>query len=110
MIKEQEAIHLEYVANQALDPQTSDFRAVGSQPLPRPDQDIMSQSFQLDQDLLGFEAFLVAFAGGQTLFIFLDSDLDATAAQVVEVDIRQRLPVCNRQSAARHLWETGSRG
>jgi hypothetical protein len=36
----------------------------------------------LDQDLLGLEAFLVAFAGGQSLLIFLDFDFHATAAPV----------------------------
>src|SRR5512147_2273253 len=74
LIKDQEAIHLEYISNQTLDPQSSDFWAAGSQPLPRPDQDVMGQSFQLDQNLLGFKAFLVAFAGGQTLLILLDLD------------------------------------
>jgi len=78
LIKDQEAIHLEYVSDQAFDPQASDFRTAWGQPLARPDQNVMGQSFQLDQDLLGFKAFLVAFAGAQALLIFFDLDLHAT--------------------------------
>ena len=50
----------------------------------------MGQGFKLDQDLLGFETFLVPFAGRQALFILLDLDFHATTAFIVEVDISQQ--------------------
>ena len=69
----------------------------------------MGQDFQLDQDLLSFETFLVPFAGRQALFILLDLDFHATTAFIVEVDISQQdywdpLPlVRTSQSTAVHL-------
>lgn len=59
MIKEQEAIHLENIAHQALDSQARDFGAAGCEPLSRPDQDVVRQGFQLDQDLLGIRGLTV---------------------------------------------------
>src|SRR5574341_2552243 len=90
LIEQQETIHMENVANQAFDSQASDFGAAGGQPLAHPDQDVMSQGFQLDQDLLRFEAFFVALAGSQALLIFFDLDLHAPTALVVEVYISQQ--------------------
>jgi hypothetical protein len=40
--------------------------------------------------LLGFEAFLVPFAGELSLFIFLLLDFYATTALIVETDIGQQ--------------------
>ena len=90
LIEYQETIHPENIAYQAFHAQMSQLGAMGQQPLACPDQEVMSQGFQLDQDLLGCKAFLVAFGGAQALLIFLDLDLHPTAALVVEVDISQQ--------------------
>src|SRR5512139_3227823 len=90
LIENQEAIHPEYIAYQAFDSQMSQFGATGHQPLACPDQEVMGQGFQLDQDLLSGKAFLVAFRSCQALLIFLDFDLDPATALVVEVDISQQ--------------------
>src|SRR6266496_6114470 len=90
LIENQETIHLEYIAYQTFDSQASQFGTSRHQPLAGPDQEVMSQGFQVDQYLLGCKAFLVAFRGCQALLILLDLDLDPTAALVIEVDIRQQ--------------------
>ena len=69
MIKDQEAIHLENIAHQALDSQAINFEAAGSESLARPDRDIMRQGFQFDQYLQRFETALVTFAGGDSLVV-----------------------------------------
>ena len=90
LIEYQETIHEEDIAHQAFHAEMSQLGAMGQQPLASPDQQVMSQGFQLDQDLLGCKAFLVAFGGAQALLIFLDLDFHTTAALVVEVDISQQ--------------------
>ena len=89
LIKDQEAIHLEYVSNQALDTQASYFGAAGRQPLSCPDQNVMGQGFQLDQHLLSFETALIALSSSQSLLIFLDFDLYTAAPFIIVIHVGQ---------------------
>ena len=90
MIENNLAVNMEYVAHPTFDTEAGYLGTVRGQPAARPDQDIVSQGFQLNEHLLGLEAFLVAPGSTQSLLVLFDFDLHATTSLITEVHVGQQ--------------------